>query len=168
MYLIMPPLILIFFFLMHLLFQFLNEHKLLGNIKNVAKTAKKEQLIVAYNQLFESKVSDDIESQCCTWWHCNSGQSWCKLCVFVCNLQRFKGTEPVEEVTEQVKAVKIEEKPKEVKTEVVDEVLNVKIDAPSFFSFALIWRHINEPLFVLLGLRGLQSTPSQCWRRVTR
>ncbi len=42
---------------------------------------------------------------------------------FICHLQRFKGTEPVEEVTEQVKAVKIEEKPKEVKTEVVDEVL---------------------------------------------
>ncbi|KAM4712683.1 peptidyl-prolyl cis-trans isomerase FKBP3 [Anableps anableps] len=68
---------------------FLNEHKLLGNIKNVAKTAKKEQLIVAYNQLFESK--------------------------------RFKGTDPVEDVTEQVKAVKIEEKLKEVKAEVVDE-----------------------------------------------
>ncbi|XP_058468565.1 peptidyl-prolyl cis-trans isomerase FKBP3 [Solea solea] len=68
---------------------FLNEHKLLGNIKNVAKTAKKEQLIIAYSQLFESK--------------------------------RFKGTEPVEEVTEQVKQVKIEDKPKEVKTEVVDE-----------------------------------------------
>lgn len=47
------------------------------------------------------------------------------VCVslFLCHLQRFKGTEPVEEVTEQVKAVKIEEKPKEVKTEVVDEVL---------------------------------------------
>lgn len=41
------------------LFQFLNEHKLLGNIKNVAKTAKKEQLVIAYNQLFESKVSHD-------------------------------------------------------------------------------------------------------------
>ncbi|KAM6914971.1 peptidyl-prolyl cis-trans isomerase FKBP3 [Xenentodon cancila] len=68
---------------------FLNEHKLLGNIKNVAKTAKKDQLIVAYNQLFESK--------------------------------RFKGTESVEEVTEQVKAVKVEDKPKEVKTDVVDE-----------------------------------------------
>ncbi|XP_074472238.1 peptidyl-prolyl cis-trans isomerase FKBP3 [Sebastes fasciatus] len=67
---------------------FLNEQKLLGNIKNVAKTAKKEQLIIAYNQLFESK--------------------------------RFKGTEPIEEVTEQVKAVKIEEKTKEP-TEVVDE-----------------------------------------------
>lgn len=39
----------------------------------------------------------------------------------LCHLQRFKGTEPIEEVTEQVKAVKIEEKPKEVK-EVVDEV----------------------------------------------
>lgn len=61
----------------------------MGSIKNVAKTAKKDQLVAAYNQLFESK--------------------------------RFKGTEPVEEVTEQVKAVKIEEKPKEVKTEVVDE-----------------------------------------------
>ncbi|XP_004542155.1 peptidyl-prolyl cis-trans isomerase FKBP3 [Maylandia zebra] len=68
---------------------FLNEHKLLGNIKNVAKTAKKEQLIIAYDQLFESK--------------------------------RFKGTEAVEEVTEKVKAVKVEEKPKDVKTEVVDE-----------------------------------------------
>lgn len=41
------------------LLQFLNEHKLLGNIKNVAKTAKKEQLVIAYNQLFESKVSRD-------------------------------------------------------------------------------------------------------------
>uniref|UniRef100_A0A3B3QE35 peptidylprolyl isomerase n=1 Tax=Paramormyrops kingsleyae TaxID=1676925 RepID=A0A3B3QE35_9TELE len=34
---------------------FLAEHKLLGNIKNVAKTAKKDRLIVAYNKLFESK-----------------------------------------------------------------------------------------------------------------
>ncbi|KAM4529433.1 peptidyl-prolyl cis-trans isomerase FKBP3 [Fundulus diaphanus] len=68
---------------------FLNEHKLLGNIKNVSKTAKKEQLAVAYNQLFESK--------------------------------RFKGTEPVEDVTEQVRAVKIDEKPKEAKAEAVDE-----------------------------------------------
>ncbi|KAF7650997.1 hypothetical protein LDENG_00117150 [Lucifuga dentata] len=68
---------------------FLTEHKLLGNIKNVAKTAKKEQLVIAYNELFQSK--------------------------------RFKGTDPVVEVTEQVKTVKIEQKPKEVKTEVVDE-----------------------------------------------
>lgn len=44
------------FFSPHFPFQFLNEHKLLGNIKNVAKTAKKEQLVIAYNQLFESKV----------------------------------------------------------------------------------------------------------------
>uniref|UniRef100_A0A8C6TUZ7 peptidylprolyl isomerase n=1 Tax=Neogobius melanostomus TaxID=47308 RepID=A0A8C6TUZ7_9GOBI len=64
---------------------FLNEHKLQGNIKNVAKTAKKEQLIVAYNQLFESK--------------------------------RFKGTE-VEQVTEQVKAIKVEDKPKEMEVKV--------------------------------------------------
>ncbi|XP_062857459.1 peptidyl-prolyl cis-trans isomerase FKBP3 isoform X2 [Trichomycterus rosablanca] len=67
---------------------FLAEHKLLGNIKNVAKTAKKEQLIVAYNQLFDGK--------------------------------RFKGTE-VEQVTEEVKAVKIEDKPKEANKDVVDE-----------------------------------------------
>ncbi|KAK3516534.1 hypothetical protein QTP70_021737 [Hemibagrus guttatus] len=67
---------------------FLVEHKLMGNIKNVAKTAKKEQLVDAYRQLFESK--------------------------------RFKGTE-VEQVIEEVKAVKIEEKSKETKTEVVDE-----------------------------------------------
>lgn len=38
-----------------------------------------------------------------------------------CVVQRFKGTE-VEQVTEEVKAVKIEEKPKETQTEVVDEV----------------------------------------------
>lgn len=49
-----------------LLFQFLNEHKLLGNIKNVAKTAKKEQLIIAYDQLFESKVSHDCHPP--RWW----------------------------------------------------------------------------------------------------
>ncbi|XP_043075025.1 peptidyl-prolyl cis-trans isomerase FKBP3 [Puntigrus tetrazona] len=34
---------------------FLVEHKLLGSIKNVAKTVKKEQLVEAYQQLFESK-----------------------------------------------------------------------------------------------------------------
>uniref|UniRef100_A0A8B9P0W0 peptidylprolyl isomerase n=1 Tax=Apteryx owenii TaxID=8824 RepID=A0A8B9P0W0_APTOW len=32
--------------------QFLAEHKLLGQVKNVAKTANKEQLIAAYTQLF--------------------------------------------------------------------------------------------------------------------
>lgn len=42
---------------MTLCFQFLVEHKLKGNIKNVVKTAKKEQLIGAYKQLFESKVN---------------------------------------------------------------------------------------------------------------
>ena len=36
---------------------FLAEHKLLGNIKNVAKTANKDHLVTAYNHLFESKVS---------------------------------------------------------------------------------------------------------------
>lgn len=97
------------------LFQFLSEHKLLGNIKNVAKTAKKDQLIIAYNQLFESKVSDAkrrvfvVQPQ------------QPLLMSSVCVLQRFKGTE--EEVTEQIKAVKLEENPKDVKAEVVDEVL---------------------------------------------
>ncbi|XP_036592097.1 peptidyl-prolyl cis-trans isomerase FKBP3 [Trichosurus vulpecula] len=65
---------------------FLAEHKLLGNIKNVAKTANKDHLVTAYNHLFESK--------------------------------RFKGTESVAKVTEQVKTVKLdEEKSKEVKPE---------------------------------------------------
>uniref|UniRef100_A0A4W5JQZ5 peptidylprolyl isomerase n=1 Tax=Hucho hucho TaxID=62062 RepID=A0A4W5JQZ5_9TELE len=77
---------------------FLAEHKLMGNIKNVAKTAKKEQLIIAYNDLFESK--------------------------------RFLGSEPIEDVTEHVKNVKIEDKPKEV-VEVVDE------GPPKFFKSVL-------------------------------
>ncbi|KAJ8356470.1 hypothetical protein SKAU_G00192640 [Synaphobranchus kaupii] len=68
---------------------FLSEQKLMGNIKNVAKTAKKEHLHTAYNQLFESK--------------------------------RFKGTDPVEDLTERVKEVKVEEKPKEAKVDPVDE-----------------------------------------------
>uniref|UniRef100_A0A8C3YUB1 FKBP3 basic tilted helix bundle domain-containing protein n=1 Tax=Catagonus wagneri TaxID=51154 RepID=A0A8C3YUB1_9CETA len=33
---------------------FLAKHKLLGNIKNVAKTANKDRLVTAYNHLFES------------------------------------------------------------------------------------------------------------------
>ncbi|XP_031656046.1 peptidyl-prolyl cis-trans isomerase FKBP3 isoform X3 [Oncorhynchus mykiss] len=77
---------------------FLAEHKLMGNIKNVAKTAKKEQLIIAYNDLFESK--------------------------------RFLGSEPIEDVTEHVKNVKIDDKPKEV-VEVVDE------GPPKFFKSVL-------------------------------
>ncbi|XP_053300882.1 peptidyl-prolyl cis-trans isomerase FKBP3 [Pleuronectes platessa] len=68
---------------------FLNEHKLLGNIKSVSKTAKKEQLIIAYNQLFETK--------------------------------KFIGTDPIKEVTDHIREVTIEDKPKDVKVEVVDE-----------------------------------------------
>ncbi|XP_049624302.1 peptidyl-prolyl cis-trans isomerase FKBP3 [Suncus etruscus] len=65
---------------------FLAEHKLLGNIKNVAKTANKDHLVTAYNHLFES--------------------------------QRFKGTESVSKVSEQVKNVKLsEDKPKDTKSE---------------------------------------------------
>ncbi|KAB0395417.1 hypothetical protein E2I00_020092 [Balaenoptera physalus] len=63
-----------------------HEHKLLGNIKNVAKTANKDHLVTAYNHLFESK--------------------------------RFKGTESISKVSEQVKNVKLnEDKPKETKSE---------------------------------------------------
>ncbi|KAH0620198.1 hypothetical protein JD844_020207 [Phrynosoma platyrhinos] len=40
--------------------QFLSEHKLLGQIKNVAKTASKDQLITAYNQLFATKNSEKM------------------------------------------------------------------------------------------------------------
>ena len=50
---------------------FLAEHKLLGNIKNVAKTANKNHLVTAYNHVFKSK--------------------------------RFKGTESLSKVSEQVK-----------------------------------------------------------------
>ncbi|XP_026526666.1 peptidyl-prolyl cis-trans isomerase FKBP3 isoform X1 [Notechis scutatus] len=42
--------------------RFLAEHKLLGQIKNVAKTATKDQLITAYNQLFETKSFKDTEN----------------------------------------------------------------------------------------------------------
>ncbi|XP_042669564.1 peptidyl-prolyl cis-trans isomerase FKBP3-like [Centrocercus urophasianus] len=35
---------------------FLAEHRLLGQVKNVAKTANKEQLIAAYTQLFLTQV----------------------------------------------------------------------------------------------------------------
>ncbi|XP_065259586.1 peptidyl-prolyl cis-trans isomerase FKBP3 [Emys orbicularis] len=41
---------------------FLAEHKLLGQIKNVAKTATKDQLVTAYNQLFETQRFKGIES----------------------------------------------------------------------------------------------------------
>ncbi|XP_053330547.1 peptidyl-prolyl cis-trans isomerase FKBP3 [Spea bombifrons] len=34
---------------------FLSENKLLGNIKNVAKTAKKDHLVAVYNKLFQTK-----------------------------------------------------------------------------------------------------------------
>uniref|UniRef100_M3YLB3 FKBP3 basic tilted helix bundle domain-containing protein n=1 Tax=Mustela putorius furo TaxID=9669 RepID=M3YLB3_MUSPF len=41
---------------------FLAEHKLLGNIKNVAKTANKDHLVTAYNHFFESKRFKGMES----------------------------------------------------------------------------------------------------------
>ena len=46
--------------------QFLKEHKLQGQLKNVTKTAKKENLILSYEALFETKVSDrfSITKEC--------------------------------------------------------------------------------------------------------
>uniref|UniRef100_A0A673V9A7 FKBP3 basic tilted helix bundle domain-containing protein n=1 Tax=Suricata suricatta TaxID=37032 RepID=A0A673V9A7_SURSU len=41
---------------------FLAEHKLLRNIKNVAKTANKDHMVTAYNHLFESKCFKGTES----------------------------------------------------------------------------------------------------------
>ncbi|KAL8168582.1 UNVERIFIED_CONTAM: FK506-binding protein 2B [Gekko kuhli] len=41
---------------------FLAQHKLLGQIKNVAKTASKDQLIAAYDQLFETQSFKGTES----------------------------------------------------------------------------------------------------------
>ncbi|XP_069805392.1 peptidyl-prolyl cis-trans isomerase FKBP3 [Dendropsophus ebraccatus] len=66
---------LISFLQQHASDSFLAEHKLLGNIKNVAKTAKKDQLIAAYEKLFQSK--------------------------------RFKGKDGVDEVTKDVKDLKV-------------------------------------------------------------
>ncbi|XP_069494858.1 peptidyl-prolyl cis-trans isomerase FKBP3 [Ambystoma mexicanum] len=69
---------------------FLAEHKLQGNIKNVAKTANKDQIVAAYNQIFQCK--------------------------------RFKGTDTIMKVTEQVKNVKLDEDAKEAKPEeIIDE-----------------------------------------------
>lgn len=58
----------------------------------------------------------------------------------------------MEEVTEQVKAAKIEDKPKEVKTEVVDEVLVGML--PGHFA---AW---SESSCLLPRVRP--STPSRC------
>ncbi|KAM9293957.1 peptidyl-prolyl cis-trans isomerase FKBP3 [Gastrophryne carolinensis] len=69
---------------------FLAEHKLLGNVKNVAKTAKKDQLASAYNKLYETK--------------------------------RFKGMDSMDNVTKDVKNLKVDEvKPEAKPEEVVDE-----------------------------------------------
>ncbi|KAM8921640.1 peptidyl-prolyl cis-trans isomerase FKBP3 [Pelodytes ibericus] len=42
---------------------FLSEYKLLGNIKNVAKTANKDHLVTAYNKLFETKRFKSIDGK---------------------------------------------------------------------------------------------------------
>ncbi|KAM4690577.1 peptidyl-prolyl cis-trans isomerase FKBP3 [Rhinophrynus dorsalis] len=60
----LPKRELIVFLQQHASDSFLSEHKLLGNIKNVAKTAKKEHLVTAYTKLFETKRfrgSDDVD-----------------------------------------------------------------------------------------------------------
>lgn len=85
------------------------------------------------------------------------------ICSSFSPLQRFKGTEPVEEVTEQVKAVKIEEKPKEVKAEVVEEVLLQHVDL-----FWFVFLRTVTKCTCIAFLRVLPSTPSRCWKRATR
>lgn len=70
----------------------------------------------------------------------------CVLCVG--DVQRFKGSDPVEEATQQVKAVKIEEKAKEVKAEVVDEVMAQDVELIRFhFCFAQIYAHMCVVVF---------------------
>lgn len=100
--------------------QFLAEHKLLGQVKNVAKTANKEQLIAAYTQLFHTQVRP---------WGggdgAGLGQGWgdgCGSSSFPS--QRFKGTDGAEKAAEKAKPAKAEEaKGKAVKAEeAVDEV----------------------------------------------
>lgn len=68
---------------------------------------------------------------------------------YFCPVQRFKGTEPVEEVTEQVKAVKIEETPKEVKTEVVDEVLLQDVSTKMLLFASQMYNHYKTLLLCL-------------------
>ena len=117
---------------------FLAEHKLLGNIKHVAKTANKDHLVIAYNHLFESK--------------------------------RFKGTESISKVSEQVKNVKLnEEKRKETKSEeTLDEgppkytksVLKKgdKINFPKKGDVVHCWytEHYKMGLFLILIFKRVQ------------
>ncbi|NXH26766.1 FKBP3 isomerase, partial [Myiagra hebetior] len=84
---------------------FLAEHKLLGQVKNVAKTANKEQLIAAYTQLFHTP------GRAGQGWGGGGGSSSFPS-------QRFKGTDGAEKAAEKAKPAKAEEaKGKAVKAE---------------------------------------------------
>ncbi|XP_075782245.1 peptidyl-prolyl cis-trans isomerase FKBP3 [Pelodiscus sinensis] len=58
----LPKKDIIHFLQQHAAQAFLAEHKLLGQIKNVAKTANKDQLVTAYNQLFETQRFKSTEN----------------------------------------------------------------------------------------------------------
>ncbi|NXX84551.1 FKBP3 isomerase, partial [Urocolius indicus] len=82
---------------------FLAEHKLLGQVKNVAKTANKEQLIAAYTQLFHTQVRGRGRRG----EGCAGGAG---LRAFSPSpLQRFKGTDGAEKAAEKAKPAKAEE-----------------------------------------------------------
>ncbi|NXT13004.1 FKBP3 isomerase, partial [Prunella fulvescens] len=90
---------------------FLAEHKLLGQVKNVAKTANKEQLIAAYTQLFHTQVRARGRSWAGQGWGRAGGSSSFPS-------QRFKGTDGAEKAAEKAKPAKAEEaKGKAVKAE---------------------------------------------------
>ncbi|NWV22010.1 FKBP3 isomerase, partial [Origma solitaria] len=81
---------------------FLAEHKLLGQVKNVAKTANKEQLIAAYTQLFHTQVRAGAGD--------GPGMGpgrW--MWLLIPPSQRFKGTDGAEKAAEKAKPARAEE-----------------------------------------------------------
>lgn len=93
--------------------QFLAEHRLLGQVKNVAKTANKEQLIAAYTQLFHTQVRAGGG--------CGAGGAERAVTALrPRGSQRFKGTDGAERAAEKAKPGKAEgekEKDKAAKAE---------------------------------------------------
>uniref|UniRef100_A0A8V0Z553 peptidylprolyl isomerase n=1 Tax=Gallus gallus TaxID=9031 RepID=A0A8V0Z553_CHICK len=92
---------------------FLAEHRLLGQVKNVAKTANKEQLIAAYTQLFHTQVRAGGG--------CGAGGAERAVTALrPRGSQRFKGTDGAERAAEKAKPGKAEgekEKDKAAKAE---------------------------------------------------
>ncbi|NXC14224.1 FKBP3 isomerase, partial [Corythaeola cristata] len=82
---------------------FLAEHRLLGQVKNVAKTANKEQLIAAYTQLFSTQVRGRGSGRGA------GGRAAADGCRLASSAQRFKGTDSAEKAVEKAKPAKAEE-----------------------------------------------------------